>query len=77
MLETTYTLRLSQLQKITPDLKKYMWQKLKPYKPLESIDFDHKEEKSNEHSKDQIIIENIDIDQTITSKETLVNLMNQ
>jgi hypothetical protein len=54
-----------------------MWQKLKPYKPLESIDFDHKEEKSNEHSKDQIIIENIDIDQTITSKETLVNLMNQ
>jgi len=25
MLETTYTLRLGQLLKITPDLKKYMW----------------------------------------------------
>jgi hypothetical protein len=33
MLETTYTLRLSQLLKITPDLKKYMWQKLKLEKP--------------------------------------------
>jgi hypothetical protein len=30
MLETTYTLRLGQLLKITPNLKKYMWQKLKP-----------------------------------------------
>ncbi len=30
MLETTYTLRLGQLLKITLDLKKYMWQKLKP-----------------------------------------------
>jgi L-2-hydroxyglutarate oxidase LhgO len=29
MLETTYTLRSSQLLKITPNLKKYMWQKLK------------------------------------------------
>jgi len=29
MLETTYTLRLDQLLKITLDLKKYMWQKLK------------------------------------------------
>jgi hypothetical protein len=29
MLETTYILRLSQLLKITPNLKKYMWQKLK------------------------------------------------
>ncbi len=28
MLETTYTLRLGQLLKITLDLKKYMWQKL-------------------------------------------------
>ncbi len=33
MLKTTYTLRLSQLLKITPNLKKYMWQKLKPKKP--------------------------------------------
>ncbi len=33
MLETTYTLRLGQLLKITPNLKKYMWQKLKPKKP--------------------------------------------
>jgi hypothetical protein len=33
MLETTYTLRLGQLLKITPDLKKYMWQKLKPEIP--------------------------------------------
>jgi hypothetical protein len=32
MLETTYILRLNQLLKITPDLKKYMWQKLKPKK---------------------------------------------
>jgi hypothetical protein len=32
-METTYTLRLSQLQKITLDLKKYMWQKLKLEKP--------------------------------------------
>jgi hypothetical protein len=29
MLETTYTLRLYQLLKITLDLKKYVWQKLK------------------------------------------------
>ncbi len=29
MLETTYTLRSSQLLKITPNFKKYMWQKLK------------------------------------------------
>jgi len=33
MMETTYTLRLSQLLKITPDLNKYMWHKLKPKKP--------------------------------------------
>jgi hypothetical protein len=33
MMETTYTLRLGQLLKIAPDLKKYMWQKLKPKKP--------------------------------------------
>jgi hypothetical protein len=33
MLETTYTLRLGQLLKIAPHLKKYMWQKLKPEKP--------------------------------------------
>jgi hypothetical protein len=33
MMETTYTLRLSQLLKIAPDLKKYMRQKLKPKKP--------------------------------------------
>jgi hypothetical protein len=30
MLETTYTLRLGQLLKITLDFKIYMWQKLKP-----------------------------------------------
>ncbi len=29
MLETTYTLRLGQSLKITPNLKIYMWQKLK------------------------------------------------
>ncbi len=33
MLETIYTLGLGQLLKITPNLKKYMWQKLKPKKP--------------------------------------------
>jgi len=33
MLEMTYTLSLGQLLKITPDLKKYMWQNLKPKKP--------------------------------------------
>jgi hypothetical protein len=33
MLETTYTLKLDQLLKITPNLKKYMWQKLKFGKP--------------------------------------------
>jgi hypothetical protein len=33
MLDTTYTLRLGQLLKITPNLKKYMWLKLKPEKP--------------------------------------------
>jgi hypothetical protein len=33
MLKTTYTLRLSQLLKITPNLEKYMWQKLKLEKP--------------------------------------------
>ncbi len=33
MLETTYTLRLGQLLKITSNLKKYMWQKLKLKKP--------------------------------------------
>jgi hypothetical protein len=32
MLKTTYTLRLGQLLKITLDLNKYMWQKLKPEK---------------------------------------------
>jgi hypothetical protein len=32
MLETTYTLRLGQLLKITLDLKKYMWLKLKQKK---------------------------------------------
>jgi hypothetical protein len=33
MLKTTYTLKVSQLLKITLDFKKYMWQKLKPKKP--------------------------------------------
>jgi hypothetical protein len=33
MLDTTYTLRLGQLLKITSDVKKYMWQKLKLEKP--------------------------------------------
>ncbi len=32
MPETTYVLKLSRLLKIAPDLKKYMWQKLKPKK---------------------------------------------
>jgi hypothetical protein len=32
MLETSYTLNLRQLLKITPTLKKYLWQKLKPEK---------------------------------------------
>jgi hypothetical protein len=33
MLETSYTLNLGQLTKITPNLKKYLWQKLKANKP--------------------------------------------
>jgi hypothetical protein len=33
MLKSTYTLKLSQLLKITLNFKKYMWQKLKPKKP--------------------------------------------
>jgi len=33
MLETTYILKLGQLFKITSNLKKYMWQKLKLQKP--------------------------------------------
>jgi hypothetical protein len=33
MLKSTYTLKLNQLLKITLNLKKYMWQKLKPKKP--------------------------------------------
>jgi hypothetical protein len=33
MLKTTYTLILAQLLKITPNLKKYMWQKLMPKNP--------------------------------------------
>ncbi len=33
MFKTTYNLKLNQLLKITLDLKKYMWQKLKPEKP--------------------------------------------
>jgi hypothetical protein len=37
MLETAYTLKLSQLLKITLDFKKYMWQKLKPKKPNKVI----------------------------------------
>ncbi len=32
-METTYTLRLGQLFKITPNLKKYIWHKLKLEKP--------------------------------------------
>jgi hypothetical protein len=32
MLETSYILNLEQLLKITPKLKKYLWQKLKPKK---------------------------------------------
>jgi len=32
-METTYTLKLGQLLKIEPNLKKNMWQKLKPKKP--------------------------------------------
>ncbi len=32
MLETSYTLSLGQLLKITPELKKYLWQKLTPQK---------------------------------------------
>jgi uncharacterized membrane protein len=30
IMETTYTLKLGQLLNITPNLQKYMWQKLKP-----------------------------------------------
>jgi len=33
MLETNYTLNLGQLIKITIDLKKYLWQKMKTNKP--------------------------------------------
>jgi hypothetical protein len=33
MLETTYTLRLGQLLKLTPNCMKYMWQKVKLERP--------------------------------------------
>jgi hypothetical protein len=33
MMEITCTLKIGQLLKIAPNLKKYMWQKLKPEKP--------------------------------------------
>jgi hypothetical protein len=33
LFKTIYILRLNQLLKITPYVKKYMWQKLKPEKP--------------------------------------------
>ncbi len=32
-MEITCTLKIGQLLKIAPNLKKYMWQKLKPEKP--------------------------------------------
>jgi hypothetical protein len=32
MLETSYILSLKQLFKVTPELKRYLWQKLKPKK---------------------------------------------
>jgi hypothetical protein len=63
--------------------------KLKPYKYvdqrlkgihnhtfLESIDLDHREEKSNEDLEDQRTKYIIGTNQTITSKEALVNLVN-
>ncbi len=65
--------------------------KLKPYKDveqtlkgiqssdnhifLESIDLNHREEKSNEDSEDQKTTTIINTNQMITSKEALVNLM--
>jgi hypothetical protein len=37
MLETSYTLNLGQFINITPNLKKYLWQKLKANKPYINI----------------------------------------
>jgi hypothetical protein len=67
------------------------FKKLKPYKyidqtlkgiqsskyqtSLKSIDLNHREEKSDEHSEDQRTIKIIDINQTITLEEASVNLM--
>jgi hypothetical protein len=38
MLETSYTLNLGQLIKITPNLKKYLWHKMKTNKPHMNIE---------------------------------------
>jgi hypothetical protein len=74
-----------------PNLVLVNFNKLKPYKyvnqtlkgiqnskyqmSLKSIDLNHKEEKSNEHSKDHRTIKIIDTDHTIASEEASINLM--
>jgi hypothetical protein len=50
---------------------------LRNYKSLKSIDFDHKEEKSNEDLKDQRKIKIIGIDYIVIYGKTSINLMNQ
>jgi hypothetical protein len=50
-------------------------QSSKNKKNLKSIDFDHMEKKSDENSKDQRKTKIIGTNQTIISKEALVNLL--
>jgi hypothetical protein len=52
-------------------------QSLENQKYLESINSDHRKEKSNEDLKDHKTTDIIDIDQIVTSKETSLNLMSQ
>jgi hypothetical protein len=46
-------------------------------KSLEGIDSDHRKEKSNEDSKGRRTSNIININQIVTSKETLMNFMSQ
>lgn len=46
-------------------------------KSLEFINFEHRKKKSNEDSKEERTLKIINIDQILTSEETLVNLMTQ
>ncbi len=69
MMKTTYTLKLSQLLKITPNLKEYMWQKLKPVKPNKIIKMISKPNVAivvQTHSKVDIVVINVDNQMAIT-----------